>query len=57
MLDLDGDMKVRLKELLDSQIANLLTKIEEEMPSLQSDEDTSRKKLKQVGGARHGETP
>lgn len=41
-------MKGRLKDLLDSQIASLLTRIEEEIPSLQSDDDTSKKQRQQV---------
>jgi hypothetical protein len=49
-------MKARLKELLDSQIATLLTRIEEEVPSLHSDEEASRRR---VAEANHvtGESP
>jgi len=39
-------MTVKLKELLDSQIAGLLTRIDEELNSLQSEND----KVSQRGG-------
>ncbi len=39
-------MTVKLKELLDSQIAGLLTRIDEELNSLQSEND----KVSQHGG-------
>jgi hypothetical protein len=47
-LGLDHDMQMRLKDLLDGQIKGLLTRIEEELPSLTSDDDIqSRKRLAQ----------
>lgn len=39
MIDLDGEMKNKLKDLLETQIASLLTKIDEESVSHASEEE------------------
>ena len=41
-IGLDDNMRKKLKELLDSQIAGLLHRIEEEMPSVNSEDSYKR---------------
>ena len=41
-IDLDDNMRRKLKELLDSQIAGLLHRIDEEMPSVNSEDSYKR---------------